>query len=81
MAYHVVKVVLNRKAVSDQLLKGAATKQLMHSIAERVAKQSGINTNMDTYDGINRSNVHIWPATWEDFRANLESNALLKALY
>ena len=81
MGYKVEKIVLNRGEVSRQLLKGPGTKQLLETVASRVAKQSGLNTNQDIYDGQNRSNAHIWPGTWEDYRMNLESNALLKALY
>lgn len=80
MGYKVVKVELDRKAVSNQLLKGEGTKALLQTVAARVSEQAGIGTNTDAYDGTNRSNVHIWPATWEDYRTNLETNALLKAL-
>ena len=81
MAEKVLVVVLDKKAVSRQILKGAGTKALLQTLADRVSRQSGIGTKTDAYDGLNRSNVHVWPATWEDYRANHETNALLKALY
>ena len=81
MGYNVVKVVLNRKAVSNQLLKGAGTKAVLQATAARVAANAGIGTKTDAYDGVNRSNVSIWPATWEDYRINQDTNALLKALH
>lgn len=81
MGYNVVKVVLDRKAVSNQLLKGAGTKAVLQAAANRVAANSGIGTKTDVYDGLNRTNVSIWPATWEDYRTNLDTNALLKALH
>ena len=77
----VEKVVLDRGQVSAQLLKGAGTKALLMSIAERVAAQSGLDTEISTYDGVNRSNVSVTTATQEDYFRNLNTNALAKALY
>lgn len=81
MAYKVDKVVLNKGEVSKQLLKGAGTKQVLRAVASRVAGQAGIGTETNEYDGVNRTNIRVSPATWEDFRENLENNNLLKALY
>ena len=75
------RVVLNRKEVSRQLLKGAGTKSVLQAISAKVAGQAGIDTEQRMFDGTNRTNARVTPATWEDYRENLENNNLLKALH
>lgn len=81
MAYRIEKFKLNRAGVSSALLKGAGTQTVLEQTANRVAKQSGIGTEISTYSGANRLNVRIEPNTWEDYETNLETNCLLKALH
>lgn len=77
-----VRVILNTKEVSRQILKGEGTKDYLRRIADRVADQSGLACNVDVYVGTNRANasVGVEPGS-EDYYRNLHTNALASALY
>lgn len=75
------RIELNRSAVSNLLLKGEGTRNLIASLADRVSREAGIQTEITVMDGRNRSNARIEPANWEDYDINLRTNCLLKALH
>lgn len=75
------RIELNRSAVSSLLLKGEGTKALISSLASSVSREAGIGTEISVVDGRYRANARISPATWEDYRTNLSTNCLLKALH
>ena len=77
-----VRVILNTREVSKQILKGEGTKDYLRRIADRVADQSGLSCTVDVYSGVNRANasVGVEPGS-EDYYRNLHTNALASALY
>jgi len=75
-----VKVTLNRKAVSTELLKSDDIKSLMQDIANDIVGGLAGDYEIETYDGKNRSNVSIRCADEETYKLNLQTNELLYAL-
>lgn len=75
-----VRVELDRAAVRAVILKGEGTAGLLNGLAEGIARRAGSGYETDAYDGRNRRNASVYPATKEAAQANLRGNTLLKAI-
>lgn len=72
------RIVLNRKAVSEELLKGDAIMDHIESIGKKFAYQCGEGYATSRYIGRNRGNVSVYAETSAAEKDNLENNTLLK---
>lgn len=75
-----VKIKLNRKEVSKQLLKGEWIDSVMKEVAEGVVDKCGGSYDVETYSGKNRDNVSVATSDRSTYFKNLKDNELLKAL-
>lgn len=75
-----VKVKLNRKEVSNQLLKGGWIDSVMKDIADGIAQKCGGVYEVETYSGKRRDNVAIITSDKNTYYKNLKDNELLKAM-
>jgi len=73
-----VRIVLNRKAVSNQLLKGDPIMDYIEGLANGFASQCGDGYSTSRYTGRNRGNVSVYAETRKAEKDNLENNTLLK---
>lgn len=76
-----VKVILNYKAVSEQLLKGAGTVAFMQKLAGNALQRLGDGYSVNTYEGVKRTNVEVLAETPEAIAEQYESNTILKAVW
>lgn len=75
-----VKIVLNRDAISSQLLSSPEIEALMEQKAREITSRCDGSYNIGSYKGKRRSNISISSADAETYHKNLNNNELLKAL-
>ena len=75
-----VQVVLNRRNVSNQLLKGGWIQGICEAKAKEIAKRCGDGYEVDPFSGKNRVNVAVVARTAAAARDNKKNNTLLKGL-
>lgn len=75
-----IKVVLNRDAVRDQLLKSQWIADICEGYAKQMQAVAGDGYEISTHVGQNRVNVSVYADTREAEKDNFDNNTLLKAL-
>lgn len=76
-----MKIKLNQKEVSRQLLKGEKIMSFIQNIAQNKLDSLGEGYALDTYpNGKYRSNVSLYAKTKKAKRDNYKNNSLLKAI-
>ena len=73
-----VKVVLNRKGVSE-LLKSQEAMNVCREYAEKIRDRAGAGYEISTYVGKTRVNAMVYADTYEARLDNYKNNTLLKA--
>lgn len=73
-----VKVVLNRKGVSE-LLKSQEAMNVCREYAEKIRAKAGAGYEISTYVGKTRVNAMVYADTYEARLDNYKNNTLLKA--
>jgi hypothetical protein len=77
---HKVKIVLNKKAVRDQLLKSSEMQNICEEYAKTIAGRCGEGYASDTYAGKNRVNAMVYAETAKARADNNKNNTILKAV-
>ena len=72
-----VRIKLNSKGIRA-LLKSEEVADFVYQVADERRRMAGDGYAADRYQGRNRSNSSIYPATPEAIRDNLENNTLEK---
>ena len=75
-----IKVVLNRQAVSEQLLKSQWMLDICTEYANQIKATAGEGYEVSPHVGQNRVNVSVGTETDDAAQDNLDNNTLLKAL-
>lgn len=75
-----VKVVLNRSAVRDQLLRSSEMQSICEEQARGIAARCGPGFAVDTHTGRNRVNAMVYADTFEARKDNMKNNTILKAV-
>ena len=75
-----VKVVLNRDAVRDQLLKSPEMRGILRELAQGTADRLGEGYAADDYQAQTRVVSRVTAETRQARKENMENNTILKAL-
>lgn len=76
-----VRVVLNREAVREQLLRSSEMLGICQELAEGIAGRAGKDGyEVTTYVGRNRVNASIVTTSEETTNDNLKNNTLLRSM-
>lgn len=75
-----LKIVLNRSAIRNQLLKSNEMMEICKELGNTALNRCGEGYDISAVSGKNRVNVSVYARTNQARKDNMENNTILKAL-